>query len=149
VEGAVSLLVACLPVIGGRMISHWRHVLTRSSTNRFTLTSHSMRVFKNAGASQKSAHSSEPGTPRYPGPYSGGIGPHSKISTTVTTGPAAGESQIDLRREDSHEPLSLLQHMARMGRRSSMSDTPADSEDNIVTVRKEVYIREEKAEDAV
>jgi hypothetical protein len=132
------------------MISHWRHVLTRSSTNRLTLTSHSMRVFKNTDASQKSAHSSvEPGTPRYPGPYSGGIGPHSKISTTVTTGPAAGESEIDLRREDSHEPLSLLQHVARMGRRSSMSDTHADSEGNTVTVRKEVYIREEKAEDDV
>jgi hypothetical protein len=35
--------------------------------------------------------------------------------------------------------------MARMGRRSS-TDTPAE-EGNIVTIRKEVYIREEKVED--
>jgi hypothetical protein len=152
VEGAVSLLVACLPVIGGRMISRWRHILTRSSTNRLTLNGQSKSVFGTSSTSRKSVYSTyEPGRVKDLGPYF--LGDRSRISTTVTTGPLnpGVHDEIDLSRESPElaEPVSLIQHMARMGRRGSKDSTPKAEDPNSVTVRKEVYIREEKAESPV
>src|SRR5438552_19180419 len=55
IEGAVSLLVASLPVIGGRMISHWRHILTRSTMHQSLNFSKSFRS-RHSLHTQRSIH---------------------------------------------------------------------------------------------
>lgn len=72
-----------------------------------------------------------------PGAYSG-------RDKTVETIISAGSSTLasDDIKEDS-EPTSLIQHMARMGRRGSNHEVLNDRDSYAVTIRKEVYIREE------
>ena len=66
------------------------------------------------------------------------MGSEKTIETVISAGSTvAGESSEKNSIEE--EPVSLIQHMARMGRRTSNQNTPA----NVVTIKKEVYIREE------
>ena len=67
---------------------------------------------------------------------------------TIETVISAGSSTLagDDRKED-NEPSSLIQHMARIGRRGSSHEILNDRNSNTVTIRKEVYIREEHVGD--
>lgn len=135
IEGAVSLLVASLPVIGGRMISRWRHVLTRGSTHPSLRISKSLRSKKSH--TQRSAHTvHEMESMEYgPGPY---LGDEKKVETMVSSGSTlAGPEE---------EPVSLIQHMAKMGRRGSNNDSN-ELGANVVTIKREMYICEEQTED--
>lgn len=42
--------------------------------------------------------------------------------------------------------MSLIQHMARMGRRGSRDTHNVGQDANVVTIKKEVYIKEERRE---
>ena len=67
---------------------------------------------------------------------------------TVETVISAGSSTLagDDIKED-NEPSSLIQHMARMGRRGSNHEIVNNRNSNTVTIKKEVYIREEHVGD--
>ena len=67
---------------------------------------------------------------------------------TIETVISAGSSTLagDDMKEDS-EPSSLIQHMARMGRRGSNHEILNNRDSNTVTITKEVYIREEHVGD--
>ena len=145
IEGAVSLLVASLPVIGGRMISKWRHIFIRSTNAQSLNLSKSLRN-KTRGSTFISGHSvHDMNDSKFPnGTFSGG---EKTIETVVSAGSTLAEGSTHGSEE---EPVSLMQHMARMGRRASRDDhhSPQPQSPNGVTVRKEVYIREEHTGDA-
>jgi hypothetical protein len=140
IEGSVSLLVASLPVIGGRMISHWRHILTRHTTRQSGNINKSFRQ-KQSNHTLQSAHSVHEMSP---GKFDGR--PFTGSEKTVETVISAGSTLRDSPGGEHEEPASLMQHMARMGRRGSNHFDPNDRNSNVVTVKKEVYIREEHTE---
>lgn len=117
------------------MISHWRHLFVRNTTHQ------SLRLTKTfrdrLSTNQQSAHTIH--EMEVPGPF---MGTQKTIETVISAGSTmAGEgSEKNSLREE--EPVSLIQHMARMGRRGSSHDA---LQGNTVTIKKEVYIREERA----
>ena len=117
------------------MISHWRHLFARNTTHqslRLTKTfrdRHSMH--------QQSAHTVH--EMEVQGPY---MGTQKTIETVISAGSTIGGEGSDKNSTGEEEPVSLIQHMARMGRRGSSHDVPHG---NVVTIKKEVYIREEQA----
>jgi hypothetical protein len=136
IEGAVSLLVASLPIIGGRLIARWRHILTRNSVHQSLNFSKSFRS-KHSVHTQHSIHELDP-VPFSPGAYTGS---EKTIETFVSSGSTlAGDSETL-----EEEPVSLFQHVTRMGRRGS-TNTLNDPNSYTVTIKKEVYIREEHGE---
>jgi hypothetical protein len=76
-----------------------------------------------------------------PGAY---MGKKNTIETVIS----AGSSTLagDDIKEDS-EPVSLIQHMTKMGRRGSNHEASNNRNSNTVTILKEVYIREEHVGD--
>jgi len=142
IEGAVSLLVASLPVIGGRVISRWRHVLTRHTGTHSLNVSKSFRS-KHSVHIQQSTHTLHEmdAVEVIPGAYPTG---ERKIETIVSSGSTLAEDSKDGNSVE-EEPVSLIQNMARMGRRGSNSDALADARSsNVITIRKEVYISTEE-----
>ena len=131
-ECSLSLLVASLPVLGGRMISRWRHILTRTTKSqsmnlsRVTRTKQSINTLH----TQHTEHSVHDGFSQ----------------KTIETVVSAGSTLNDSPGVQEVEPVSLLQHMVRMGRRSSNHDP--DINPNQVTIKTEVYIREETKDDS-
>lgn len=126
------------------MISHWRHILTRQTVQQSMNLSKSFRS-KHSVHTQRSAHSLHEmdAVEVIPGAYTG---TDKKIETVISAGSTLAEES----REESldEEPVSLIQHMARMGRRGSSNESPAhDRNSNVVTIKKEVYIREERTGD--
>jgi hypothetical protein len=81
-----------------------------------------------------------------PGAYPVG---EKKIETTVSSGSTLAEDLKDGNAVE-EEPISLIQHMAKMGRRGSSNEVLAqDRSSNVITIRREVYIStEEPSEDS-
>jgi hypothetical protein len=151
VEVSVALLVACLPVIGGRMISRWRHIFRHEMTPNISV---SQFQFHSGDITRKSVHDAHEmgtlkyGTLKYNSPFigtDGGIG-IGTVETTISGG-LHGSTSKESVRED--EPVSLLHNMVRMGRRDSMRSATPETQVMGVTVRKEVYISEETSGDRV
>ena len=154
IEGAVALLVASLPVLGGRLISRWRHILTRNTTNRsrsfyFRQSQYKSRpLVRNTRASSHSTQQGTQGTqgtlemasPKFPA--AAYLGTEKTVETVISAGSTLTENGRETPEE---EPMSLMQHMARMGRRGSRDTHHTAGQDaNVVTIRKEVYIKEEQ-----
>ena len=144
IEGAVSLLVASLPVIGGRMIARWRHILTRHTVQHSLNLSRSVQSkhTKNSAHGKASVHSDhELDVINY------GSSLFTGSQKTIETVVSAGDITIAESSKDDfvpvEEPVSLIQHMARIGRRGSCIQERRDCNSNQVTITKEVYIREE------
>jgi len=69
-------------------------------------------------------------------------GTEKTVETVISAGSTLGEGSQS---GSDEEPISLMQHMARMGRRASRDERgPPTLDPNVVTIRKEVYIREEQ-----
>lgn len=143
IEGAVSLLVASLPVIGGRLISRWRQILSRHTVNNSLIVNKSFRSKQSMHTNRSTHHTTlheMDAVDVIPGAtFDGG---DKKIETIISAGSTlAGDSTS----AEDVEPVSLIQHMAKMGRRLSASEYLPNS--NTVTIKKEVYIREENVGD--
>lgn len=71
------------------------------------------------------------------------LGTEKTVETVISAGSTLTETD-DVRGEE--EPMSLMQHVARMGRRGSRDEYARGSGGaaNVVTIRKEVYIKEEQ-----
>ena len=73
------------------------------------------------------------------------LGTEKTVETVISAGSTLADEGRDSPEE---EPLSLIQHMARMGRRGSRDTHNTGNHDgNTVTIRKEVYIKEEQRDD--
>jgi hypothetical protein len=149
IEGAASLLVASLPVLGGRLISRWRHILTRHTTHRsFTISKSNNNKSKTARHTSHSTFSGSKHEISLKYPPAAFLGTEKTVETVIS----AGSTLADQRSETSEEePMSLIQHMARMGRRGSRDTHHHGSVAegaNVVTIRKEVYIKEEQRGDS-
>jgi len=132
-ECSLSLLVASLPVLGGRLISRWRHILTRSTKGQ------SINLSKVARTKQSNNTHNTQNTTQH--------SVHDGFSQkTIETVVSAGSTFAESPGVQEEEPVSLIQHMVRMGRRSSNHD--AEVNPNQVTIKKEVYIREETKDDS-
>ena len=125
------------------MISRWKHILTRSSTNRASALNFS-RSFNS-----RSRHSVGPGFSQNEmdtitldgGAFTGTVGDKG-VETTVSSGGstlADKEEHID----DIGGSASLISHVARMGRRPSAPNANEDPDPQHFTVTKEIYIKEE------
>ena len=112
------------------MISRWRHVLTRNTKSQSINLSRVPRTkqSKNTQTTQHSVHD--------------GFGQNT-IETVVSVGSTFTESPG----VQEEEPVSLIQHMVRMGRRPS--NHTIDVNPNQVTIKKEVYIHEETKDDSI
>jgi len=140
IEGAVSLLVASLPVIGGRMIAKWRHILLRTTKAQSLNISRAIasKSRHSQYVSQNTMHSMN--DMKYP---SGAFnGTEKTVETVISAGSTLAEASST---NSNEEPVSLMQHVARMGRLASRSERrPSEPTDpNSVTIRKEIFIREE------
>jgi hypothetical protein len=133
----VALLVASLPVIGGRMIAKWRHILSRNTNVQSLILSRSLRSGRQS-TNNKSMSTVELDQAKF---VNGAFvnGKEKSIETVVSTG-----SFTIAEESDENEPASLLYHMARMGRQNSRDR--GHEEGNRVTIKKEVYIREEQVD---
>jgi hypothetical protein len=123
------------------MISKWRHILTRGTNrSRTNRTSRFRSKHQSLTTATKSFHSSH-SSPTFP--ERALIGGEKTVETVISAGSTLAET------EDSgagEEPMSLMQHVARMGRRGSRDEygRAGGTAGNGITVRKEVYIKEEQ-----
>ena len=134
IEGAVSLLVASLPVIGGRMIAHWRHILPRSTVHQSLKFGKSFRN-KPSVHTQQSTQEMNPVT----FPPEAYLEREKTIEMIVSAGSSTLASDSDISEEH-------LQHFTRMGRRGSNNDL-SDLSSNTTTITKEGDIVEEHSRD--
>jgi hypothetical protein len=128
------------------MIARWRHILTRHTTRQSINLSRSFRHNQSMNTLQSSHTATEE---RFD------ASPFSGKEKTVETIISAGSSFAPPSPHGStEEPAGLIQHMAKMGRRGS-AHLHKDEEKNapnpsmVVTVKKEVYIREEQVDPPV
>src|SRR5436190_2742657 len=137
IEGAVSLLVASLPVIGGHVIAHWRHILPRS-------TVYQSLKFRKSFRNKPSVHTQQSTQEMNPVifPPEAYLEREKTIEIIVSAGSSTLASDSDIL----EEPVSHLQHFTRMGRRGSNNDL-SNLSSNTTTITKEGDIVEEHSRD--
>lgn len=122
------------------MISRWRHVLTRGTSQRSLRLNRTLRTNHSINTLQ----SSNP-TAGFGPKLSGGAfaGRNKTVETVITVGSSAG---TDSPTASIEEPAGLIKHMAKVGRRGSNFEKGNEKNEidpNAVTIKKEVYITEE------
>jgi hypothetical protein len=133
IEGAVSLLVASAPVIGGRMIARWRHILARSTNVQ------SMNLSRSLRSKCRSGHQS---TQVLPSLRDGSLadvaseGGEKTIETFIST----GSSTLAEGEYHEEEPSSLIHHMARMGQAGGRHEQSPAASDSNSTIKKGEYL---------